>query len=1225
LRIVPFVVIGLWSATFVATTMPGSVHGAVSLRALKTEYRSNPIGIDAVRPRFSWQLASTGRSQLQRGYQILVATSESRLDTDAGDVWDSGEVATDRSVQIEYDGPRLTSRTRYYWKVRIWDAQHSVSVWSNNAFFEMGLLALSDWNARWIAEPSVAAQCPMLRKTFTVSKSVRRARAYATALGVYELYLNGRRVGEDYFAPGWTDYAKRLEYQTYDVTELLMSGRNAMGAIIGNGWYASDGWIRTSVPGTTRSVRLQLEIEFTDGTTQRIDSDTSWRAAAHGPIQSSSIYDGERYDARRELAGWSSAGFDDSSWPAARDVGRYSGTLVAGSVPIRVQLEQEPIAITQPMGGTYIFDMGQNMVGWVRLRVQGPRGTAVRMRFGEVLTPEGSLYTANLRGALQTDTYILRGTGAIEIYEPHFTYHGFRYVEVTGLPGPPALSALTGRVAYAALQTTGSLTTSSPLLDRLYENIVWSQRGNFWAVPTDCPQRDERLGYLGDGQVFAATAALNMDVSSYFTKWSQDIEDAQLASGAYADTAPIAARSSNPSSATPAAGVILPWVVYQSYGDTRIIDHHWRSMVRFMDYLESRAANNLVAADTAMHDDAFNIDDPIPREILANAYYGHCVRLMAEMARATGRTADAGRYETLFHDIRKAFTSAYVTADGQMMSGAQAAYAMAIAMDMLPADRVPAAADRLVSAIRSRDNHLSTGLTCTRDLNIALSKAGRTAVAYDVLNQTSYPSWLFTLQRDATTTWERWDGVKPSGGFQSPQMNSFNHYASGAVGEWMFGTIAGINGDPRKPGYKGIILRPQPGGGLTSARGEYESIHGPVVSEWHLSGSRLELHAEIPANTNATVYVPATDAETVKEGGAPAGEAMGVAFLRMEDHAAVFTVASGRYDFESRLPAEPPAAATPMPGTWTFCANDGDACVMTGTRQVRYGEGGRYAYRTVTGTVPCTKTVFDDPVPQWRKHCDFNSTVLPTPWWTRGRITAAAATLGAVLLVGFGWVWSLQKTVRRQTEIIREKLVREALVAEGSRIAREIHDGLAQAIAAVSLQIEGIRSAIPQTAGVALERLDATSSLVRQTLIDASRSIWEIQVPTEAVGLENALRDMLERFGPDAPLDLTIAGDGPEVSVETEYQVVRVVQEAVANAVRHAPGSRIRVDVIYPEGRIALRVTDDGPGFDGEPPNGRSGLRSMRQRAAILKGELTVHSVRGQGTEIRLEVPARVS
>jgi alpha-L-rhamnosidase len=1196
----------------------------LTLTTLKTEYKVDPIGLDAPRPRFSWQLTATRRAQMQRAYQVLVASSKAGLDANVGDKWDSGRVTAEASAQIEYGGSALRSRARYYWKVRVWDGDDGASAWSSSAFFEMGLLSAADWSARWIAEPNVTAKSPLLRKAFTVTRSVRRARVYATALGLYELHLNGERVGQDYFTPGWTDYAKRLEYQTYDVTHLIVKGGNAIGAVLGDGYYGGRGWIHTPAPGTTRSVRVQLEIELTDDTIQRVVSDTAWRVSEDGPIQSSSIYNGELYDARKEAPGWARGGFDQSHWLPARDVSSYGGALVASAVPIRVMLDLAPVAVTHPAAGTHIFDMGQNMVGWARLEVQGAPGTAVRLRFGEMLNADGTLYTENLRGAAQTDTYVLRGSATTEVFEPHFTYHGFRYVEVTGLPGPPSPDVLTGRVAYAALEATGALTTSSPLLDRLYQNIVWSQRGNFWSVPTDCPQRDERMGYLGDGQIFAATAALNMDVSSYFTKWSQDIEDGQLPSGTYPVTAPVGSQDLAPSSARQEAGVVIPWTVYQSYGDTRIIERRWSSMVRFIDYLQSHAANDLLPAEMSVYDDAFNVRDGVPAEVVANLYYGYSVKLMAEMASATGRSAEAHRYDLLYHRIRDAFVDAYVTADGQVLGGTQGGYAMAIAMDMLPERRVAGTADYLVNSVRARGNHLTTGFISTKELNKALSKADRTEVAYELINQTSFPSWLFPVTNGATTLWERWDGWTPGGGFQAPTFNSFNHVSVGAVGEWMFATIAGISGDPQRPGYKAVILHPQPGGGLTHAHGEYRSIHGLVVSDWVVDGATFRLHAEVPANTTATVYVPAMDASKVREGGLPAGRVTGMSFLRMEGNAAVYSLGSGRYDFESDTGRAGPAPApTPAPVKWTFCATEGETCEFTGTRQVRYGGRSLYNYLTVTASVSCQNGVFGDPAFGAPKQCAYSSVVVPTPWWTPGRVMTALGAMGAALLAGLGWVWSLRNTVKRQTEVIREKLAREAVASERSRIAQEIHDGLAQAVAGVSVQLEGVRLAIPATARVALDRLENTRTLVRQTLVAASRSIWEIQLPTEPVGLENALREMLKGFGDDAPVELSVAAGEPRMAAHTEYHVMRIAQEAVSNALRHAEGARVRVDLTFPSGKIVLRVTDDGPGFSGTPV-GRGGLPGMRDRAKVLGGQIHVHSASGQGTEVLLEAPLRL-
>jgi alpha-L-rhamnosidase len=1206
----------LTTVTSVAVATAASAPETLTVTALKTEYRVDPIGIDATRPRFSWQLTSDARAQMQRAYQVLVSSSPANLDAGVGDKWDSGQIVSDRSNQIEYRGSEVAARARYYWKVRVWDANNLVSTWSSDASFELGLLSSADWTARWIAEPAVTARSPLLRKRFVVDKPVRRARVYATALGVYELQLNGQRVGEDYFAPGWTAYAKRLEYQTYDVTGLIVSGPNAVGAILGDGWYAARGVIRTPVADTSRAVRVQLEIEYADGSREHVDSDASWRAWIDGPIRSSGLEEGEVYDARKDLPGWSTGRFDDSAWTRAREVASYAGMLVAAGVPVRVMQDQPSVAIGTPDAGVYVFDLGQILSGWAHLRVQGPAGTKVRLRFGEALKPDGALDAESGRAAAPGDVFVLRGTGKTEIFEPHFTYHRFRYVEVTGFPGRPGLSAVTGRVAYAALDPTGTLTTSSPPLNQLYAAIVWSQRDCFQAVPSDSRERDQRMGDTGAGQVFAAAAALNMDVAAYFSKWSRDIEDEQLGSGAYTVTAPVGSRPLPPSSGWQEAGVIIPWTVYRTYGDTRLIDRRWPSMVRFVEYLRAHATNNLLPAELSVYGDPGAIGEVVPREIVANTYYGHSVKLMAEMARATKRNAEADRYDALFSAIRDAFAKAYVTPDGQVTGGSETGYALAIGLDMLPEARVAGAANYLVSDIRSRANFLATGLLGTRDLHRALSESGHTSVAYDLIQQTNAPSWLFTIERGATTVPGRWDDQSFSAS-----------YGLGSVGAWLFGTVAGIEGDPQKPGYKGIVIRPRPGGGLTYARGEYRSIQGPIMSEWRLTGSTFRLNVSIPANTTATVYVPTRDLSTVTEGGAPIDSVAGVTFLRMTADSALYAVDSGHYTFASDLTGTGPGPApTPAPGGFTFCTNEAvSPCTFTGVRQVRFGANATYAYGTFAGSVPCTNGVFGDPVPGVLKHCDYSNVGQPTPWWTRGRLTAVLATMSTLLLAGLAWVWSLRRTVKRQTEVIRDKLAREAVLSERTRIARELHDGMAQTIAAVSIQLEAIRSAVPATAGVAMARLEATRSLVTKALAEASRSVWEIPLATDAIGLERALREMLDRFGSEAPIELSVAHGAPGLPADTEYHIVRVAQEAVANAVRHAGGSRIRIEVDFPDGRILLRVADDGAGFDGAPASGHSGLLGMKQRASILKGEVRVRSARGEGTEVVLDVPSRVA
>jgi len=878
---------------------------AVSVDRLRCEYAVNPLGIDVAKPRLSWIVRSERRGETQTAYQILVATSEDALNADRGDLWDSGKVSSDQSVHVPYAGKDLTSRMRCYWKVRVWDRDGKPSPYSRPAYWEMGLLNPGDWKAKWIAFPPPAGKekemgpCPYLRRSFRLEKPVRKARLYATAMGLYDLHLNGRRVGDRVFPPEWTDYKIRVQYQTYDVTSLLREGENAIGAVLGDGWYAGHvGLGGRNRYGPYPLFLCQLEVEYADGTTETLVTDEAWRAS-HGPILASDLLMGETYDARSELPGWDAPGFDDSSWSAVT-VGSAPGVRLVAQMapPVRRTQELKPKAVSEPTPGAFVFDMGQNMVGWARLKVKGEAGTTITLRFAEMLNPDGTIYTTNYRSAKCTDHYTLKGTGE-EVYEPLFTFRGFRYVEVTGYPGKPGLDAVTGVVVHSDMPLTGRFECSSTMLNQLQSNIVWGQRGNFLTVPTDCPQRDERLGWTGDAQIFARTAAFNMDVAGFFTKWLVDLEDAQRPDGAFTDVAPFVAAGAG-TAAWGDAGTVCPWTMYVCYADKRVIERHYAAMAKWIEYLKNHSRGLLRPAEG--YGDWLSINADTPKDVLATAFFAYSTRLLSRMARAIGRDEDAAKYEDLFQQIKSAFNKAYVDDNARIKGDTQTCYVLALYFDLLPEEKRPAAAKHLVEDIMRRDWHLSTGFVGTAYLLHVLTDAGYLDVAYRLLNNDTFPSWGFTIKHGATTIWERWDGWTPDKGFQDPGMNSFNHYAFGAVGQWMYETAAGLGLDPDAPGGKHLVIRPRPGGGLTHAKAELMTMYGAAVSAWRLDGARLALTVTVPANATATVYVPCRDAEAVTEGGKALSEAEGVELIRSDQGVAVLKVGSGTYEFVSVLP-----------------------------------------------------------------------------------------------------------------------------------------------------------------------------------------------------------------------------------------------------------------------------------------------------------------------------------
>jgi len=910
----------------------GDPPGALRPVRLRCEDLADPPAVGTARPRLSWAVESEARNQAQTAYRILVAGSVEDLAADRGTLWDSGTVISSETLAVPYGGRRLRSGQQCHWKVMSWDREGAPSCWSEPGLWRVGLLEEADWQAcAWVGlgedvedtDPPTGAELdllqnaysasPYLRKAFLPGGPVRRATLYATARGVYEARLNGERVGDHVLSPGWTDYRKRIQYQAFDVTGMLVPGENVLGAILGDGWYSGfmgpDPKRRGAHYGSRPWFLAQLRLEYEDGSEEVVATDASWLSAV-GPIRYSDPLMGERYDARRELVGWDAPGYDDTSWepvlvedrvPEARGGPKL---VPERSEPVRVTEELTPRAVSEPEPGVFVFDMGQNMVGWARLLVEGERGTEVRMRFAEALSPDGTVYTENLRFARQMDAYVLKG-GGVEVYEPRFTFHGFRYVEVAGYPGTPTPGSLTGVVAHSDAGITGSFECSDERVNKLFRNVLWGQRGNFLSVPTDCPQRDERLGWLADAQVFAGTACFNMDLRAFFGKWMDDVRDAQSADGAFPDTAPLLPGLEYLAKGAPAwgdGGVIVPWTLWRRYGDTRPIEENWEAMSRWMEYV--RAANPNYLRERRLHNnygDWLSVGPETPKDVLATAYWAYMAKLMAEMARATGRNDEAERYEGLFGRIKDAFNGAYVLEGGRIEGETQTCYALALHVGLLPEETRPLAAKSLAEDIERRGHHLTTGFVGVGILLPVLCDHGYEELAYRLLLQESYPSWLYSVKNGATTIWERWDGWTEEGGFQSPNMNSLNHYSLGSVGEWLYRYVAGIDADPAAPGFEHVLIRPRPGGGLRWARAEYGSARGRIASEWELEGSTFNLRVTVPANAVATVHLPASVIHEVTEGGTPVRDAGGVEVLRAEHGVLVLSLGSGDFSFRSRV------------------------------------------------------------------------------------------------------------------------------------------------------------------------------------------------------------------------------------------------------------------------------------------------------------------------------------
>jgi alpha-L-rhamnosidase len=969
-----------------AVLLAGICSAAVTVKSLRCEYLSNPLGIDATSPRLSWIITSNRKGETQTAYQILVASSPKLLSGGQADLWDSGKVSSDESSQIIYSGLPLVSRERCFWKVRTWDRDDKVSDWSPDAQWTMGLLQPDDWQAKWIVSnpsindtndsllirhaayevvgqghaddvtavlngqikqgrlkivvnnqtmggdpalhavkrlrveyeyggrtlqkeiqenqtlilPGEVSPLPYLRKSFEVKSPVQRAVLYVTALGLYEVHINGQRVGDHVLAPDWTDYRRRVRYQTFDVTGLLKRGGNAMGALLADGWFSGHiGNGGYEFYGRQPAFLAQLEVTYQDGQTERIVTDDSWRM--HGsPIISSDFMLGEDYDARLEIKGWDKPGLDESQWSAV-GVREESALQLDPQVmpPVRELFKLSPKTIKTSGPGSWICDLGQNMVGVVRLKVSAPAGTRITLRHAEMLNPDGTLYTANLRGAPSIDHYVCHGGGG-EIWQPRFTFHGFRYVEISGLARRPAKDAITGIVIGSDTPRTGEFACSDARLNQLESNIQWGQRGNYISIPTDCPQRDERLGWMGDAEVFIHTASYNADVAAFFTKWLVDVDDAQSPAGAFSNVSP---NPSNDKGGVPAwgdAGVICPWTIYEMYGDRRVLERHLPAMIKWVDFLKSHSDGLIRDRDRGEDfGDWLSIHADTPKDLIGTAFFAYSTHLLAKSCRVLGRETEADKYDQLFADIKTAFNQRYVTRDGHVQGETQCSYAMALKFDLLPEDLRPQAGQYLAADIKAKGGHLSTGFIGVSYLLPVLTQAGQADTAYGLLQQDTFPSWLFSVKQGATTIWERWDGWTPEKGFQNPGMNSFNHYSLGSCGEYLFGFIGGIR--PASPGFKTILIDPVIRDGLTWAKTSFASIHGKIATAWKVKGNRLTLEVVVPANTTATVIVPAQSITDVTEDGKCVTNAKGVRFLRQEDGKALFEVGSGKYTFASKI------------------------------------------------------------------------------------------------------------------------------------------------------------------------------------------------------------------------------------------------------------------------------------------------------------------------------------
>ena len=927
-----------------------------SITNLVCEYRSNPLGIDVAAPRLGWQMQSDRCGARQTAYQIHAASDPQLLHENEADLWDSGKIETDQSIHAPFAGQKLISRQRVYWQVTVWDETSQVSH-SDPAWFEMGLLERSVWQGEWIGAaltggPRSTIPAPFLRKSFQLDGEIKTARLYVTALGLHECTINGQSVSEDVFAPGWTDYGNRVQYQVYDVAHLLGEGENVIGAILGDGWAVGHIAFHHRQQYFDRPRLLaQLEVTLADDRVITVATDPSWKHQ-FGPILEGDMIMGEAYDARLELPGWDLAGFDDQRWLGVELFEDPGIPLVATNGPTVRPINQlkpisDPVDRSSVSTECYIFDLGQNMVGRVRFKGNAPAGTTVTFRFAEVLNPDGTIYTDNLRTARITDYYTFKGEGE-EVWEPKFTFHGFRYVEVSGYPSPVSRATITGVVIHSEMKPTGHFECSDPLLNQLQQNIVWGQKGNFLDIPTDCPQRDERLGWTGDIQVFARTAAFNMEVAGFLARWMQEVVDAQ---GEQGNIPPVVPRvwlefTEDGGPAWADAVVIVPWTMYLCYGDQRILEENYPVMNKFMQFILNDSPNYIRCAPEYEGwpgiGDWLSINADTPRDLIGTAFWAYDAGLMAQIAAVLGKDEDADRYRRLLSNIKQAFFDRYLMGSSVPVPAAkpseiclrlerndaisrgnlkavdygpitsevfntdvftptQTAYVLALHFDLLPEELRPLAAAELVADIERRDMHLSTGFVGAPYLTHVLSSNGQLDTAYALLFQKSWPSWLYAVTHGATTVWERWDGWTEENGFQNPIMNSFNHYAYGSIGDWLYQLVAGIEVDPDIPGYKRILIQPQPGGGLTYAQASLDSLYGRVESKWILEDDDFQLIVAIPPNTEGVIRLPGQSIDEITAQGQNLSQVKGIRKIQQKDEMVILTVGSGHYHFEAKV------------------------------------------------------------------------------------------------------------------------------------------------------------------------------------------------------------------------------------------------------------------------------------------------------------------------------------
>jgi alpha-L-rhamnosidase len=896
-----------------------SASDSIEINGLRCETLSNPDGIDVTVPRFSWQIKSPKRNIKQNAYQVIVASSLEMLIQNKGDIWNSGKVGSDQSVYVTYKGRSLTSGRKYFWKVRVW-TNNKEGQWSEPARFSTAFLNPKGWKAKWIGldrafswdSVSMFARLSAryFRKETSVNKKIKNATIYISGLGLYELYINGKKIGDQVLAPGPTDYGKTILYNTFDVTDKLKQGQNALGVILGNGRffamrqnYKPHKWHTFGFP----KVLLQLEIVFADGTKQTIVSDNSWKVTADGPIRTNNEYDGEEYDATKELGDWNSAGFDDSNWLKAELVQSPGGVLKAQiNGNMKVMQTLKPLSLRMQSPGRYILDMGQNMAGWVKIHVRGEFGDSVKLRFAESLQPDGELFVANLRDAKVTDVYVLKGNSD-ESWSPRFVYHGFRFVEITGYPNVPTIDEFVGEVVYDNMKTIGKIETSNVIINQIHKNAFWGILSNYKGMPVDCPQRNERQPWLGDRTTGAYGESFLFDNQALYSKWLNDIRDAQTPEGSIPDVAPNFWYYYKDNMTWPGAYLTIGDMLFRQYGDQGPIRKHYPSMKKWMAYMKSK----YLTKDFIMTKDSYG-DWCVPPEspelihsrdslrttnpqLIATAYYYYYLQLMERFALISDQKHDVAQFRWEAMQVKKAFNLKFFNnLRAEYSNNTVTANLLPLVFGMVTSTDTARVFKNICDKILvDNSGHISTGVIGTQWLMRWLTYYGRADIAFRLASNTTYPSWGYMVANGATTIWELWNGNTAN-----PGMNSQNHVMLlGDLLIWVYEHLGGIRSHSSERGFKRIVMKPSFDVDLEFVNAFYQSPYGEIRSDWKKEGKELLWIVEIPANTAAEIYIPANSLENIKESGLDTKKAEGVKFLRIEKNHSVFEIGSGHYSF----------------------------------------------------------------------------------------------------------------------------------------------------------------------------------------------------------------------------------------------------------------------------------------------------------------------------------------